>query len=60
MNDDFFGHSWSDLPMIFTRDLVTRKNYWEIASFVTQKLLFMVTRAFFFISTYHCSDWDKI
>ena len=29
-------HSWSDLPMIFTRDFVTRENYWQIASLVTQ------------------------
>ena len=27
MNNDFFGHSWGDLPMIFTRDFVTRENH---------------------------------
>ena len=35
--------------MIFTRDFVTRENYWQIASLVTQKSLFMVTHALFFI-----------
>ena len=34
-----------DLPMIFTRE-----NYWQIASRVTQKSLFTVTNALFFIS----------
>ena len=42
--------SWGDLPMIFTRDFVTRENYWQIASLVTQKSLFTVTHALFFIS----------
>ena len=41
--------------MIFTRDFVTRENYWQIASLVTQKSLFTVTHALFFIS---CLD-DK-
>ena len=50
MNNDFLGHSWCDLPMIFTRDFVTRENYWQIASLVTQKSLFTVTNALFFIS----------
>ena len=36
--------------MIFTRDFVTRENYWQIASLVTQKSLFTVTYALFFIS----------
>ena len=36
--------------MIFTRDFVTRENYWQIASLVTQKSLFTVTHALFFIS----------
>ena len=36
--------------MIFTRDFVTRENYWQIASLVTQKSLFTVTHASFFIS----------
>ena len=35
--------------MIFTRDFVTRENYWQIASLVTQKSLFTVTHALFFI-----------
>ena len=37
--------------MIFTRDFVTRENYWQIASLVTQKSLFTVTHALFFISS---------
>ena len=41
---------WGDLPMIFTRDFVTRENHWQIASLVTQKSLFTVTRAAFFTS----------
>ena len=35
--------------MIFTRDFVTRENYWQIASLVTQESLFMVTHALFFM-----------
>ena len=41
--------------MIFTRDFVTRENYWQIASLVTQKSLFMVTHALFLISLW----WRK-
>ena len=33
-----------------TRDFVTRENYWQMASLVTQKSLFTVTHALFFIS----------
>ena len=33
MNNDFFGHLWCDLPMIFTRDdtrdFITRENHWH-------------------------------
>ena len=36
--------------MIFTRDFVTRENHRQIASLVTQKSLFTVTHALFFIS----------
>ena len=36
--------------MIFTRDFVTRKNHWQIASLVTRKSLFTVTHALFLIS----------
>ena len=50
VNNNFGGHSWGDLPMIFTRDFVTRENHWQIASLVTQKSLFMVTPALFFIT----------
>ena len=37
----YSGHqiAWSDLPMLFTRDFVTRENYWQIASLVTQKIV---------------------
>ena len=35
--------------MIFTRDFVTHENHWQIASLVTQKSLFTVTHALFFI-----------
>ena len=34
--------------MIFTRDFVTRVNYWQIASLATQKSLFTATHALFF------------
>ena len=40
--------------MIFTRDFVTRENYWQIASLVTQKSLFTVTHALFFTSPISC------
>ena len=50
----FLGHSWCDLPMIFTRDFVTRENHRQIASLVTQKSLFTVTHALFFISSSVC------
>ena len=30
MNDDFFGHSGSKWPTIFTHDCVTRENHWRI------------------------------
>ena len=37
--------------MIFTLDFITRENHWQIASLVTQKSLFTVTHALFFISS---------
>ena len=40
--------------MIFTRDFVTRENYWQIASLMTQKPLFTVTHALFFIYYVFC------
>ena len=44
--------------MIFTRDFVTRENHWQIASLVTQKSLFTVTHALFFISCMKINlDW---
>ena len=36
--------------MIFTRDIVTRENHWQITPLVTKKSLFTVTHALFFIS----------
>ena len=36
MNNDFFSHSWGDLPMIFTCDFVTRENHWQITSLLTK------------------------
>ena len=38
--------------MIFSRDYVTRENHCQIASFVTQKSLYMVTHALFYILFY--------
>ena len=38
MNNDF-GHSWSDLPMTFTRDFVTREHHCQIISLVTKKIV---------------------
>ena len=49
MNNKFFGHSWGDLPMIFTRDFITRENHWQITPLMTKKSLFTVTYALFFI-----------
>ena len=47
MNNDFLGHEWCDLPMIFTSDEVTSENHWQIASRLTQKSLFTVTNVLF-------------
>ena len=49
--------------MSFTYDFVTRENHWWIASLMTQKSLFMVTNALFFISneldiTFHVIAWQ--
>ena len=48
VNNDFLGHEWGDLPMIFTSDEVTSENHWQIASRVTQKSLFTVTNVLFY------------
>ena len=57
MNNDFWGHEWGDLPIIFTSDEVTSENHWQIASRVTQKSLLMVTNAlFYFLHTIWCSE----
>ena len=50
--------SWCDLPMIFTSNFVTRENHWQIASRVTQKSLFTVTHALFFISGTPLTNMD--
>ena len=44
--------------MILTHDFVIRENHWQIASLVTQKSLFTVTHAVFFIychAVYRCN-----
>ena len=35
----FFGHSWRDLLMVFTRDFVTREYHWPTASHVTKNVI---------------------
>ena len=40
-----------------TRDFVTRENLWQIAPLVTQKSLFTVTHALFFISKMTLMEW---
>ena len=53
MNNDL-GSLVRRFANYFTRDFVTRENYWQIASLVTQKSLFTVTHALFFIAwIYH-------
>ena len=47
VNNDFFGHEWGDLPMIFTSDEVTSENHWQITSRVTKNSLFTVTNELF-------------
>ena len=43
--------------MIFTRDFVTRENYWQIALLVTQKSLFTVTNVlFYFLHAIWCPE----
>ena len=44
VNNDFLGHEWGDLPMIF----VTSENHWQIESRVTQKSLFTATNVLFY------------
>ena len=39
VNNNFFGHEWGDLPMIFTSDEVTSENHWQITSWVTKKIV---------------------
>ena len=48
--NNHFGVTREAICQWFTRDCVTRENYWQIASLVTQKSSFTVTHALFFIS----------
>ena len=41
--------------MIFPRDFITRDNFWQTAPLVTQKTLFAVTHALFYISHKICT-----
>ena len=53
----FWGHEWGDLPIIFTRDEVTSENHWQIASPVTPKSLFTVTKVlFYFLHAIWCPE----
>ena len=55
MNNDFLGHEWGDLPIIFMCDEVTSQKYWQIASRVTQKSLYTVTSvSFYFLRAMLC------
>ena len=57
MNNDFWGHEWGDLPIIFTSDEVTSGNHWQIASRVTKKSLFTVTNVlFYFLHAIWCPE----
>ena len=49
VNNEFLGHEWGDLPIIFTSDVVTSENHWQFASRVTQKSLFTVTNVLFYL-----------
>ena len=42
MNNDFLGHDWGNLPIIFTSDEVTSENYWKIASWLTNVLFYFL------------------
>ena len=44
----FLGHEWGALPIIFTNDEVMSENHWQVASRVTQKLLFTVTNILYY------------
>ena len=49
MNNDLFVHSWGDLPIIFTRDCITRDNYRRIIPRVSKNSLFMATHTSFYL-----------
>ena len=54
----FFGHEWGDLPMIFTSDQAKSENRWQITSEVTKKSLFMVTYVLFhFLHAILCPEY---
>ena len=57
VNNNFLGHKWGDLPIIFTSDEITSENLWQIASRMTQKLLFEVTNvSFYFLHDISCNE----
>ena len=50
-------HEWGDLPITFTSEEVTSENYWQIASLVTQKSLFMAMNVFlYFLNAILCPE----
>ena len=55
----FLGNEWGDLPIIFTSDEVTSENYWQIASRVTQKLLFTITNVLFYLLHVIWCPWTQ-
>ena len=61
VNNDFFGHEWGNLPMIFTSDEVTRENLWQITSRMNKKSLFTVTNVLFhFLDAIFFPSWTQI
>ena len=51
------GHEWGDLPIIFVSDEGASENHWHIASRMTQKSLFMVTKVlFYFLHAIWCPE----
>ena len=57
VNNDFLGHEWGDLPMIFTRDEIKGENHWQIAPRVAQQSWFTVTNVFFLFLTRYFISW---
>ena len=48
INNNFFGHEWGDLPVIFMSEEVTSENHRQYTSQVTKKLLFKVMIVLFY------------